>query len=191
MWEQFKAKFRTEIWNNEQIVKARQKFAELDSTTQSYVVIGSFTGFVLILLVSFFTLWGRTIAMKNEIAGIEETTRYVQASAVKIQELQEQASNDTADPMLEGFDAEAALPALLEAAGAKSLIAKPNVTVTDSGDHAEVKLNRISLTQLVRMLYLLEQSGANAVVDHLNVDAKDDTQGYLWASISVRRGGKK
>ena len=53
----------------------------------------------------------------------------------------------------------------------------------------EVKLSRISLTQLVRMLYIIEESGAGASVEKLNVDAKTDLEGYLWATITVRKSG--
>jgi hypothetical protein len=189
MWEKLKIQFRDQIWNNEQVVKARQKFAELDTQTQSYVLIGSFTAFVFILLISFFSLWGRAISTKNEIARMDETIRYMQTSATKIAELQEQASQESADPLLEGFDAEAPLAAMLEQAGQKSLINKTNVSVTegDNGTRADVKLNKISLTQLVRILYLIEESGSGAVVEHLNVDAKDDSQGYLWTTLSVVR----
>lgn len=189
MWEKLKVQFREQIWNNEQVVKIRQKFGELDTQTQSYVLIGSFTAFVFILLISFVALWGRAISTKNEIARMDETIRYVQTSATKIAELQEQASQESADPLLEGLDAEAPLAAMLEQAGQKSLINKANVSVTegDNGTRADVKLNKISLTQLVRMLYLIEESGAGATVEHLNVDAKDDTQGYLWTTLSIVR----
>lgn len=189
MWEKLKLQFRDQIWNNEQVVKARQKFAELDVQTQSYVLIGTFTAFVFILLVSFVVLWGRAVSTKNEIARMDETVRYVQTSAAKIAELQEQASQESADPLLDGFDAEAPLAAMLEQASQKSLINKANVSVTegDNGTRADLKLNRISLTQLVRMLYLIEESGSGAVVDHLNVDAKDDAAGYLWTTMSIVR----
>jgi len=195
MWEKFKLQFRDQIWNNEQVVKLRQKFAELDVQTQSYVLIGTFTAFVFILLISFVALWGRAISTKNEIARMDSTIRYMQTSATKISELQEQASQESADPLLEGFDPEAPLSAMLEQAGQKSLINKANVTVSegDNGTRADLKLNRISLTQLVRMLYLIEESGTGATVEHLNVDAKDDAAGYLWTTMSIvrkRAGGR-
>lgn len=191
MWEKLKNDFREQIWNNPQMIQVRQKFSELDTTTQSYILIGSFSAFVLFLLVSFFALWGRSIGMKNEIAAMDENIRYVQSSAVKITELQEQAAQQTQDPLLEEFDPEAPLGELLSAAGQKSQIAKSNVQVTegDNGTRADVKLNHISLTQLVRVLYLIEQSGAPTVVDKLTVDAKDDKQGYLWATMTVRKLG--
>ncbi|RYZ94703.1 MAG: hypothetical protein EOP11_25975 [Proteobacteria bacterium] len=189
MWNKFKAQFREQVWNHEQMVKVRQSFAQLDTQTQSYVLIGSFAAFAFVMLMSLFMLWGRAISVKNEIASMDATIRYMQTSGTRITELQEQATQESADPLLDGFDAEAPLAAMLAQAGQKSLIAKGNVSVTegDNGTRADLKLNKISLTQLVRMLYLIEESGAGAVVDHLSVDAKEDTQGFLWATMSVRK----
>ncbi len=56
------------------------------------------------------------------------------------------------------------------------------------GSAAEAKLNKISLTQLVRMLYILEKAGAGTVVEKVTVDAKEDKDGYLWATLTVRKG---
>lgn len=190
MLKRLKADFKEQIWDSEQVLKIRQKFSELDTQTQSYVLIGSFAAFVLFLLLTFFTLWGRTISVKNEIAAMDDTIRYVQKSAVRIEELRAAAQSQGYEPLLEGIDLDASVDTFLERATQKSLIAKGNVEVTPpKGPLADVKLNRISLTQLVRMLYIIEHSGAGASVDKLTVDAKDDTQGYLWATITVRKPG--
>lgn len=187
MWPKLKAEFREKIWDSEQVLLTRQKFAELDTQTQSYVIIGSFAAFVLFLLLTFFVLWGRAISVKSELAQMDEQIRYVQSAAVTIDELREQARSQNNDPLLEGFNTAAAAGPLLEAAAQKSLIAKSNVEVTSQGKSAELKLNRISLTQLQRVLYLLEKSGAGASVEKLIVDAKDDTEGYLWATLTVKK----
>ena len=76
------AEFREKIWENEQVLKVRQKFFELDTQTQSYILIGSFAGFVLILLLTFFSLWGHVISLKNEIARMEESIRMAQNSEI-------------------------------------------------------------------------------------------------------------
>ena len=93
-WKELKARlsseFREKVWESEPVLKARQKFGELDAQTQSYVVIGSFASFVLILLLTFFTLWGRTISLKNELARMDDSIRMSQSSAVRIQELKAQ-----------------------------------------------------------------------------------------------------
>lgn len=191
MWQKLKADFKEQVWDHEQVLKLRQKFGELDSQTQSYVIIGSFAGFVVILLVSFFALWGRAISVKNELAAMEESIRYVQNSAVKIEELRAQAQSQNFEPLLEGLDIEAPLSAFLERATQKSRISKTNVELSGEGPKAELKLSRISLPQLVRMLYIIEKAKAGTSVEKLTVDAKDDTEGYLWATFSVRKAVAK
>lgn len=190
MWQKLKTEFREQIWDNEQVLKIRQKFAELDTQTQSYIIIGSFAAFVLFLLATFFTLWGKTISVKNQIAEMETHIQYVQKAAVKIDELRQQAQSQGSEPLIEDIDTNAPVAMFLERAAQKSLIAKGNVEVGGSAaaGATELKLNKISLTQLVRMLFIIENAGAGTSVEKLNVDAKEDTEGYLWATMTVRKG---
>ncbi|MGZ3694015.1 MAG: hypothetical protein ACXWQO_07430 [Bdellovibrionota bacterium] len=191
MWQRLKTEFKEQIWDNEQILKVRQKFAELDSQTQSYVIIGSFAGFVLILLLTFFTLWGKTILLKNELASMDDDIRYTQNAATRIEELKAEARTQSSDSLLRDFDINLPIAALAERATQKSLISKSNVEVGEEKNNGViVKLTKISLRQLVRMLYLFEQSGAGATVEKLSIDSKDDPEGYLWAEILVRKAPK-
>ena len=65
------AEFRECVSDSDSVLKARQKFSELDTQTQSYVLIGSFAVFMLVLVLTFFTLWGRTISLKTDLARIQ------------------------------------------------------------------------------------------------------------------------
>lgn len=184
-----KAEFTEQIWNNEQVLKLRQKFAELDTQTQSYVLIGGFAAFVLVLLLTFFTLWGKTISLKNELARMDESIRMAQNSAARIEELKALDSARRADPMLRDFQTDGDASSLAERVGAKSLIRKDDYKVTGSGASASLSLTKISLRQLSRALYLIEKSGAGTSVEKLNVTTKDDTEGYLWAEITLKKEG--
>lgn len=188
MWPRIKTEFKEQIWDNEQVVKLRQKFAELDSQTQSYIIIGSFAGFVLVLLLTFFTLWGKTILLKNEIAAMDDDIRIAQRAATRIEELKAEARNQSSDPLLRDFDVNLPITAFAERAAQKSLIAKTNVEVGEEKNNGVVlKLTKISLRQLVRVLYLFEHSNSGASVEKLSIDSKDDPEGYLWAEILVRK----
>lgn len=192
MWERIKLEFREQIWDNEQTLKIRQKFSELDTQTQSYVVIGAFSFFVFLLFVTFIGFWVKATSLKSEIATMEDSIRFVQSSAVKIEELKMQARNQSSDLLLNDFDVNAPIGSFAERATQKAMIAKGNVEISDpKGNSVEVKLTKISLKQLVRTLYLFEQSQSGAVVDKLSVDSKEDPEGYLWATISVRKDPKK
>jgi len=191
-WEEFKARisseFKEKVWDSEAALKARQKFSELDTQTQSYVLIGSFAAFVLILLLTFFTLWGRTIALKNELALMDANIRLAQNSSVRIQELKAQEQNRNADALLRDFDVSGDASGFAERVGTKALIKKDSVTVTPGAkDSADLKLDKISLRQLVRALYLIEKSGSGAAVEKLSVDTKDDPEGYLFAQLTLKK----
>jgi len=187
MWQKLKADFKEQIWDHEQVLKIRQKFSELDTQSQSYILIGSFGAFVLILLLSFFGLLGRTISIKKEIATLEEQIKFVQLSAVKIEELRTQTQQQSFEPLLEGIDPSAPVGSFLERATQKALISKTNVEITSEGSKGELKLSRISLTQLARVLYIIEKSKSGTSVERYSVDAKDDLEGYLWAEFTVKK----
>ncbi len=187
MWQRWKLEFREKIWDNEEVLKLRQKFSELDAQTQSYVLIFSFSGFVLLLLLTFFTLWGKTISLKNDVARMDEQIRLAQNSAVRIEELKAMEKNRTADAILRDLDISGTADVFAERVGAKALIAKPSVEITEKAGAAEMKLSKISIRQLVRLLYLLEKSGSGANVNKLSVDTKDDPEGYLWAQLTFKK----
>lgn len=192
MWDKIKIEFREQIWDNEQTLKLRQKFSELDTQTQSYIVIGAFGFFVFLLFVTFIGFWVKATSLKSDIASMEDSIRYVQGAAVKIEELKMQARSQSNDSLLRDFDVSAPIATFAERASQKAMIPKGNVEIAEAkGNAVELKLNKISLRQLVRTLYLFEQSQSGAVVEKLNIDSKDDAEGYLWASLSVRKEPKK
>ncbi len=189
MWD-WKTQLREQVWDNEHVLKVRQKFSELDAQTQSYVLLGSFGVFALILLLTFFGLWFRTIAIKNDLIAKDQDIRYVQSAAVRIEELNAQARSQDGEPLLRNFDNSGPAAPFAERVAQKSLIPKSNVEVTDAKNGmAELKLNKISLTQLMRVLFLIERSGSGASVEKLSVDSKDDPEGYLWAQLTVKKAG--
>ncbi|HEY8279042.1 MAG TPA: hypothetical protein VIH99_05435 [Bdellovibrionota bacterium] len=187
MWQKLKIELREKVWDSESVLKLRQKFAELDTQTQSYVLIGSFSAFMLVLLLTFFTLWGKTISLKNELARMDDQIRMAQNSSVRIEELKAMERSRTADPLLRDFDLSGPADTFAERVGTKALIAKSSVEVSGSKTGADLKLNKISLRQLVRTLYLIEKSGSGASVEKLTVDAKNDTEGYLWAQLEIKK----
>lgn len=191
-WNDFqnriKAEFREKIWDSETVLKVRQKFAELDTQTQSYVLIGSFAAFVAVLVLTFFTIWMRTISLKNELARMDDSIRLAQNTSVRIEELKAQERNRTADSMLRDFDGSGPADSFAERVGTKSLIAKASVTVTPGAKgSADLKLDKISLRQLTRALYLIEKSNSGATIDKLSVDTRDDPEGYLWAQLTLHK----
>jgi hypothetical protein len=195
-WTTFKqwisTEFKEKVWESEAVLKARQKFSELDTQTQSYVLIGSFAGFMLILLLTFFTLWGRTIALKHDLARMDDEIRLTQNFAVRIQELKMAEQNRNSDALLRDFDVSGDADSFAERVGGKALIKKESFSITPGAKGmADMKLEKISYRQLARALYLIEKSGSGAAVEKLSVDTKDDPEGYLWAQLTLKKDSGK
>jgi hypothetical protein len=94
--------------------------------------------------------------------------------------------------LLGTFDTGGAAEEFAERVGQKALVAKASVEVANvKAASAELKLNKISLRQLARALYLIEKSNSGASVEKMNVDSREDTQGFLWAQLTIRKEAAK
>lgn len=192
MWDKIKIQFREQVWDNEQVLKLRQKFAELDSQTQSYVVIGSFGGFVLVLLITLFSFWVSAASKKSTLAEMEENIRFIQSSAVKIEELKSQARSQNTDSLTRDLDPSAPVDELMQKIVQKAMIQKAAVDIGQAkGAAVDVTLSRISLRQFVRVLYMIENSQSGAIVEKFTFENKDDPEGYVSVTLSVRKQSLK
>ena len=188
MWKKFVAEFKEKVWDHEQVVKLRHKFAELDAQTQSYILIGVFGAFVLILSLSFIGFLVKTSSLRTELALMEDQIKFVQSSVAKIEELKAQARTRNTEPLLRDLESDLDLNTLTDKIVQKALIPKANAEVGDAKANAlEVKLNKISLRQLVRVLYMLEESQANTVVEKINIDSREDKEGYIWVVLGIKK----
>ena len=191
MKERLKSWFKEQIWENEQIVKLRGQFSELDPQTQSYTILGSFAAFVVILIGSLVFVFLSTTTVKGRIQTLEEQIRYVQTAAEKIEENKALARVQSFSPEFRDLDKSLPLASFAEKVAQKAMVNKESFTVTDSAAGAELSLNKISLRQLVRILYFLEFAKAGIGVEKLIVDLKDDTDGYLWAQLTLKKAPAK
>lgn len=185
MWENLKTQIREQIWDNEQVLKLRQKFTELDTQTQSYIVIGSFAGFVLLLVASFVALWMSASSLKSELAAVDEQIRFVQSSAARIEELKSQARTQGGDALLRDIDPFGPIDAVVQKMAQKALVPKAAVELGEVTENSvSLTLSKVSLRQLVRVLYMIENS--QLAMDSLEMETKEE--GFLAARMNVRRG---
>jgi hypothetical protein len=191
MWDKLKVQLREQVWDNEQVLKLRQKFSELDSQTQSYVVIGSFAGFVFLLFITFISFWVSATAQKMSLTELEENIRFVQSSAAKIEELKVQARSQGSDSLTRDLDPSAPVDIFLQKVVEKAMIQKAAIELGEpKGPMVDLSLTRISLRQFVRVLYMIENSQAGATIEKFTLDNKDDPEGYISATLSVRKNAK-
>lgn len=191
MNEKIKTWLREEVWENEQVVKLRLQFAELDTQTQSYVLLGAFGFFVTVLLGSLLFLMISTMSLKSRLTEMDAQIRFLQSSADKIEEQKAIARQQSFSPEFRDLDKNLPLSQFAEKVTQKSFIPKDNAEITEKGPEVSLALNKISLRQLVRTLYYFENSKSGIAVTSLSIDAKDDTEGYLWANLTVKKNLQK
>jgi hypothetical protein len=195
--ENLKKQFQENVWDNEQVLQLRQRFSELDAQTQSYSLIGAFAFFLFLLLGSLLYLGITNASLQSQIVDMDTSIHHLQASADKMEDLRAKIRSQSSDPSLRDLDRSAPLNTFTEKAAQKAFIGKDSFEISNEKQSSavkgmiqnslDVKLSRISLRQLVRMLYFIEQTQSGIDVQKLNIDSKDDPSGYLWASLSLQK----
>lgn len=188
-------KLKEFFWEHEEVVRLRHQFSELDPKVQSYTIFGGLGGLSVLLLGLLGFLFSSVHIAKRDIADANESIRYLDASSDKMDELRQRirAQSVAADDL--DLNPSSPLLEVTEKVAGRSAIGKDSLEVpaTATGPTLEVKLNKISLRQLVRFLFYVENSKAEVAFQQVQVDTKSDTQGYLWAVLKLAREikGKK
>ncbi len=199
-WEKIQKQFQENIWNSEQVLQLRQQFAQLDAETQSYSLIGAFATFLAILLGSLLYLAISNHSTQSQINEFDASISYLQDSSDKMEDFKARARAYGSDPNLKDLDRSASLPAFTEKVAEKAFLSKDNYEILDEKQSPPAKgivqsslslhLNKVSLRQIVRLLYFLEQTQSGVEVQRISIDSKTDTQGFLWASLSLKRSSE-
>lgn len=187
MLEKLKVALKEKVWDHENVVQLRQKFNELDSQVQSYLIIGSFCAFLLFLAATVLFAFFQNQGLKTQIIENETLLATLQQTSAKIAQIKAQEQeNRLVDPIFRDLDPTASPQTFLEKALQKSKISKTSAeSIEEKGSKVDVKLSKISLKQLVRLLYYIEHSNAGARVDRLKVETRDDPEGYLWSNLTL------
>lgn len=187
-FKKIKAALRESVWEQEQVIQLRQKFAELDPKSQAIVQLSAIGIAAIVLLALVGTLLSGSLQRKSRITEIEALVQYAKIAAGKID-----ASRRTGPgglPGLSGINAAAPLPELLEQISLRASIGRGSIEMVE-GDPTVLKLSRVSIRQLTRLFYILENQLPGVEWKKIALDSRNDTQGYLWADIEVRRAGGK
>lgn len=186
------AKLKDLVWEHEEVIKLRLQFAELDQKTQSYVVFSAM-GLGTLALVGFLSfLLFATWSVHGQINELDSSIHYLTRSAEKMDELRQKIRAQSANADDLDLDEKSALSEVSEKVAGKSGIGKDSLELTTgAGPNYEFKLNKISLRQLDRFLFTLENSRAAANVQHILIETRNDPEGYMWASIKLARADNK
>lgn len=186
------SKLKEILLESEEIARLKQQFNELDSKTQSVVILaGSGVSIALMLgLLAF--LFISNLGIKAQMADLNSSIQYLQSSSEKMEEIRQKIKMQSSHS--DSIDVTETMPLaeVVEKVGGKSSIAKENMELsTEAGASYEFKLNKVSLRQIVRFFYYLENSKANTLVQNLQIESRNDPEGYLWSSIKLVREAPK
>ena len=179
---------RESVWEQEPALQLRQKFAELDAKTQGIVQLSAVGVAGLILFTALGLLISGTLDRKNKISEIKSQIQYVKDAATKIEA--SRRSGSTSMQGLAGLNTNAPLPELVEQIALRASIGRGSIEIGE-GDPTLLRLSRVSIRQLVRVFYILENQIPGIEWKKLSLDSRNDKSGYLWADIELRRNGEK
>jgi len=188
----FFTKIKEKIWEQEEFIKLRNQFSELDLKTQQTIffstILSAFLGLTGLLIALIYSSY----SLKSQMQEMNDQILYIQSANEKMDLYRNEIRDQGSDLLLKDVDKNAPLPLYSTAVAQKSSIAKENIEVVEkpgSGGvtSVEVKLNKISLRQLQRMLFLLENAKNGVDIVKVDTDSKNDPEGYLWAVISLQK----
>jgi hypothetical protein len=185
-------KIKETIWEHEEVVRLRHQFSELDSKTQTYIIFGGFGAFAVLMLGLLGVLMTSVHVVKRDMAEINESIHYLNSSSEKMDQLNQQINSQSTT--VDDLDLNSASPLqeVVEKVAGRSAIGKDSLELpaVTTAPTFEVKLNKISLRQLVRFLFYVENSKAEASFSQVLVDTKNNAEGYLWATLKLVREAK-
>ena len=136
--------------------------------------------FPLLLLIS-------TSSLKSEIADIEESTDYLNYTASEILELKQIISTQD-QPKDSSITPSTPPKEIAQKYLATSNIREESYSIQEPrADTVSIFLTKISLRQIMRLLYSLETSPGNLDVLQVDMDTKSDPKGFLWSTILFRK----
>ena len=192
-WKKLQEQFRDQIWEQEEIVKLRTQFAELEPKTQQSILAGSL-GLAASLILGFLLYLGyNAYSLKSKMAEIEDEVHYIQSANEKMDGLRRKIQEQqNADPLTRDIDKNAPLPQFAEQVAKKASVTKDNLEILEKPSSKtestlELKLNKISLRQLLRVLFVFENAKNGVNITKVESDSKNDPEGYLWAVIGLQK----
>lgn len=192
-WKKMQDQFRDQIWEHEEIVKIRNQFSELEPKTQQAITAGAI-GFAISLVIGLLVYLGfNSYALQSKMAEMDDEIHYIQASNEKMDQLRRKIlEQQNADPLTRDLDKSASLAQFAEQVAKKAAITKENIEVSDkqaskTESNIELKLNKISLRQLLRILFVFENAKNGVNITKVESDSKNDPEGYLWVIIGLQK----
>lgn len=179
----------SELWNKLQqsqvFVSFERQLDQFDPRIQTITMISVALIFSFIVLSPVLILISSVSTKKEELQKVKEITDYLSQSADEISQLNT-IIRKKGKKVKRKIDLDASLLDILENSFRHAQIIKERYKINSSSSStASSNLKLISLPQLLNALYNIE--GSNIEITKLDIDTKNDPEGYVWAKIDMKK----
>lgn len=192
MWEKVEPTFnrlRDQIQDSQLVIELKSRFAELDPKSQQAVTL-AITGLVtLIILYIPISLAIGVSNKKSAINAAQNTIFFLKKSRAEISYLNDQI-RQAGRTQRQAIDPNASLEEIAAKSATQASVAENSLEIKEGEGSAEgltMNLNKISIRQLMGVMYSIESSGAPVDISNLDIDLRNDRKGYMWATMVLQR----
>lgn len=174
------------------VQQLKTKWEELDPNSRQYLKVGGAGATVLLLLIFVISSVWSVHSLKKELNEKQELLSTIQTANEELRRLREVTSSL---PSAGGGSGVGAWPSYFETVGASTGIDKASLNVGDEKPGAEgetaketlfdVSVKHVSIKQVVRYAFGLENGTRPVKLRNLSIDTKADPAGYMDATFSV------
>lgn len=180
-------------WLNEQewFNQLKAKWEELDPQSRVYLkAAGVGGGFLLLLIFVFSAIWS-VHSLKNELADKQELLTSIQSANEELRRLRDETAGSPAAAAAGGGN----WSSYFEGVGTSAGVEKSSLVVSNEKPGAnseqaketlyDVSLKHVSIKQIVRVAFGLENGTRPVKLRNLAIDTHADPQGYMDATLAV------
>lgn len=180
-------------WLNEQewYGQLKTKWEELDPQSRTYVKAGGVGASVLLVLIMLISAVWSVHSLKGELSDKQDLLSQINAANEEMRRLRDETSVSAAA----AGGATGPWPAYFETIGGNAGVDKASLTIsgdkpgtaTDQAKETlyDLNLKHVSIKQIVRLAFGLENGSRPVKLRNLAIDTQADPQGYMDATLSV------
>jgi hypothetical protein len=184
-WNEFRDKISEQVWAQE--IKA--KWDELPSEKKHVFRLGALFGSVAVILIGMFS-WGMSVRglerdyenKKTVLALLEAGTQELAGLKSALTVEGDEGSTESWSDYIRSTAARTGVDAASVETGEEKAGEDTDLT---SESLIDITVKRTNIRKLVRLVFSLEHGGRPIKLRNLNIDTKQDPEGYIDATLSV------
>ncbi len=192
LWDRMEPTFsrlRDQIQDSPIVIELKSRYAELDPKAQQIVSIAIFGVLALVILLLPISLAVSVSSKKSAINAAQDSIYFLRKSKAELDFLTKQI-NLTGNRSRKVIDPNSSLEEIAAKSAAQAAIPDTSIEIKNNEGGARglsVALNRVSLIQLMGVMYSIESSGAPVSISGMDIDLRNDREGWMWASLNIKK----